>query len=85
MIQKGLRHCCRQLKQGKSHSFIFAKLMTEGKVRSELRLLSDILEGGPLCLSKMTDINSVWDVLRAKKHPEARPLQDGALPLDMPC
>ena len=54
IIQRRLKQCGRCQGQGKKkrRSFIFAKLMIEGKVKSALRLLSESLEAGPLCLNK---------------------------------
>ena len=58
----------------------FARLVTNGKLHSALRMLVEELNGGPLQLDKHTGNERVRDILKSK-HPEAAPLyEDAVLP-----
>ena len=76
-IQHGLT-CPRVSNDSSNVSFLFSKLMLQGKVRAALRLLSDHEDGFPLQLDKMIGSKSVREIL-LDKHPHGCPLDPYAV------
>ena len=76
-IQHGLT-CPRVSNDSSNVSFLFSKLMLQGKVRAALRLLSDHEDGFPMQLDKMIGSKTVRETL-LDKHPHGRPLDPGAV------
>ena len=56
----------------------FARLVTNGKLGSALRMLKEELSGGPLQLDEHIGNERVCDILKSK-HPEAAPLHEDAV------
>ena len=57
---------------------VFARFMSEGKVRAALHMLSSQSNNGSLALDTLIDSVSVKEILQ-KKHPPAQPLDPTAL------
>ena len=71
-IQRGLT-CPRASNDFSSVSFLFPKLILQGKVHAALCLLSDHEDGFPLQLDKMIWSKTVWETL-LDNHPHGRAL-----------